>query len=342
MNYFLFFLISLTLSIIFTQIVKQIASRANIVDSPDLGKKKHKGKIPLLGGIAIFLSFFIVLLLIKEKLVIGDLNYSHWLGFFVGALFLMIGGFLDDKFNLSAKKQIIFPILAIICLIAGGVNIEKITNPFGGFIYFNEFFSFFLIAVWLFLMMYTTKLLDGVDGLVSGLGAIGGLIIFLFTATTKYFQPDIALTTAIFVGSCLGFLIFNWHPARIFLGEGGSLLIGYVLGVLAIISGGKIAIALLILGIPMLDVFWTVVRRTLKGKNPFIFADREHLHHRLLRLGLSQPKTVLIFYALAFLFGTSGLFLQTFGKILAVFILIMIMLVFVISFTYLDNRKNGL
>ena len=129
-------------------------------------------------------------------------------------------------------------------------------------------------------MMYTTKLLDGVDGLVSGLGVIGGFVIFLFTATTNYFQPDIALASAIFGGASLGFLIFNWHPAKIFLGEGGSLLIGYILGVLAIISGGKIAIALLILGIPILDVLWTIIRRLLKKQNPFKFSDKLHLHHR--------------------------------------------------------------
>lgn len=340
MNYFLFFIISLFLAIIFTQIVRIVALKLKIVDSPTLLRKIHKKKIPLMGGIAIFLSFFLILFFARGNLLVGDLDVQHWIGFFFGALFLIIGGFLDDKYNLSAKKQIIFPILAIICIILGGVNIEKITNPLGGFIYFNWFFSAGLITAWLLLMMYTTKLLDGVDGLVSGLGAIGGIIIFLFTATTKYFQPDIALASAVFAGSCLGFLIFNWHPARIFLGEGGSLLIGFILGVLAIISGGKIAIALLILGIPILDVFWTIVRRTIAKKNPFLFADQKHLHHRLLKIGLSQPKTALIFYFLAFFFGISGLFLQTTGKVLAVSILILVMLVLVIGFTCLDKKNN--
>jgi predicted adenine nucleotide alpha hydrolase (AANH) superfamily ATPase len=141
-------------------------------------------------------------------------------------------------------------------------------------------------------------------------------------------------------GSICGFLIFNWHPAKIFLGEGGSLLLGYILGVLAIISGGKIAIALLVMGIPILDVAWTILRRVLSGKNPFRFADKKHLHHRLLALGLGQRKTVLIFYGLSLIFGLSGLFLQSRGKFLALIILIILMFVIVVAFGFLDKRTE--
>ncbi len=145
---------------------------------------------------------------------------------------------MDDKYNLAPQQQIIFPLLAIALLIFGGVGIERISNPFGGQIDLDSFafISQGLLIVWALGMMYTTKLLDGVDGLVSGVGAIGALVIFLFTLTTRYFQPDIALAAVLLLGSLSGFLIFNWHPAKIFLGEGGSLLIGYILGVLAIIS----------------------------------------------------------------------------------------------------------
>jgi predicted adenine nucleotide alpha hydrolase (AANH) superfamily ATPase len=188
--------------------------------------------------------------------------------------------------------------------------------------------------------MYTTKLLDGVDGLVSGVSGIGALIIFFFTLTTRYYQPDIAFASIALVGAIAGFLIFNWNPAKIFLGEGGSLLLGYILGVLAIISGGKIAIALLVMGIPVLDVAWTILRRVLKGQNPFRFADRKHLHHRLLDLGLGQKKTVLIFYAFSLIFGLSGLFLQSRGKFLALLLLLFIMLFIVIVFWYLDKKKE--
>ncbi len=335
--YFTIFGATLILSIIFTMLMKRLAVNLNIIDRPDEERKIHRIAMPLLGGMAIFLSFFIILYFVRDKLLSGDLEAHHWLGFFIGACFLMLGGFLDDKYNLKPREQIIFPVLAISSVILGGVNIEKITNPFGGF-FFPGLFSAVLITTWLLAMMYTTKLLDGLDGLVSGVTAIGGIIIFLFTMTTKYYQPDIALAALIFTAACLGFLIFNWHPAKIFLGEGGSLLLGYILGVLAIISGGKIAIALLVMGIPIMDVVWTVVRRAWAGKNPFKFPDRNHLHFRLLDLGLGTRKTVLIYYAFSAIFGLSALFLQSRGKALALIILILIMLVVVAIFRRIDKK----
>ena len=266
----------------------------------------------------------------------------HWLGFFIGALILIIGGTLDDKYNFSPKKQIIFPLLAIAAVLIGGVEITKLSNPLGGYFSLGTalWLSPIFIAIWLMGMMYTTKLLDGVDGLVSGVSAIGALVIFLFTLTTKYYQPDIAFASLVLAGAILGFLFYNFNPASIFLGEGGSLFLGYALGVLAIISGGKIAIALLVMGIPILDVAWTILRRLLSGKNPFKTADKKHLHHRLLALGLNQKQTVLVFYVLSALFGLSGLFLQSQGKVLALIIIVLLMLVLVISFSYIKPKKN--
>ena len=189
-------------------------------------------------------------------------------------------------------------------------------------------------------MMYTTKLLDGVDGLVTGVTAIGAFIIFLFTMTTKYYQPDIGLVALILAAACLGFLILNWHPAKIFLGEGGSLFLGFALGVLAIISGGKIAIALLVMGIPILDVIWTIFRRIKAGQNPFKIADKLHLHFRFLELGLTQRQTALIYYLFASIFGLSALFLQSKGKLIALMILASVMLVVAISVVVLYKIKQ--
>lgn len=347
MFYFLVFLTVLISTALLTYLVKQIALYFKIVDEPDTdrpgSRKIHTQAIPLLGGLAIFIGYFAFLFLFSSHFLSGNLRWSHLIGFFAGALIIVIGGILDDKYNLSPRVQIIFPLLAIVAVICGGVEIAKITNPFGGFLNLNVWFfvSPLVIAVWLLGMMYTTKLLDGVDGLVTGVSAIGGFIIFLFTLTTRYYQPDLAFAAILLAGSCLGFLLFNWHPAKIFLGEGGSLLLGYILGVLAIISGGKIAIALLIMGIPIMDVAWTILRRLLKGKNPFRFADRQHLHHRLLSLGLGQRKTVLVFYFFSLIFGLSGLFLQSRGKLWALIVLAGLMLALVIGFWLLDNRQKS-
>jgi len=350
MNFFIIFVIATAVSVIFTVLVKIFALKFNVVDTPGLDRKIHKTTTPLLGGGAIFMAFFLVLFFMRDVLVAGELNELHWLGFFVASFILILGGFLDDKFNLAAKYQIISPFLAVIIILAFGVSIEKISNPFGeGLIYLDywklaDFFilSALLIFTWLMGMMYTTKLLDGLDGLVTGVTMIGGFIIFLFTITEKYSQPDIAVASLILSAVCFGFLIFNWHPASIFLGEGGSLFLGFALGVLAIISGGKIAVALLVMGIPIMDLAWTIVRRLKKKQNPFKISDREHLHFRLLDTGIGQRKTVLLYYITALGFGLSALFLQSKGKMAALGFLFILMFLMIYIFKKIDSKKHSL
>lgn len=337
-QYLLAFFSALALSLLFTPLIGKLAWKLEVIDKPGGPRKIHQRPTPLMGGLAIFLSFSLIMALNMDGLLAGDLSSKHWLGVILGGLFLMIGGYLDDRYNLKPLKQLIFPLLAILSVIWGGVEIGKISNPLGDYLYLSGLLSVIFVGLWLLGMMYTTKLLDGVDGLVSGVVFIGALIIFLFTLTTKYYQPDIALAASIFGGAILGFWFFNFNPAKIFLGEGGSLFLGYLLGVLAIISGGKIAIALLVMGIPVLDLLWTIIRRIWRGKNPFRFSDKKHLHHRLLALGLGPKRTVLIFYALSLIFGLGGLFLQSRGKLLALALMLGLMFVAVIAFWFFEKR----
>lgn len=351
----LFFLTTLATSFLLTSIVRQIAIRYQILDYPDKERKQHAKATPLLGGVAIFSAVSIILYLNRDILVSGNLEIHHWLGVFIASLVLMIGGIIDDIKKLSPSIQIIFPIIAALIVVVSGVGVEKVSALGGGYfyldvwtiplfswggqmIYFNVISDLFTI-IWLLGMAYTTKLLDGVDGLVASVAGIGSLVIFLFTTTTRWAQSDIAFAALILAGACLGYLILSWHPAKIFLGEGGSLFLGFMLGVLSIISGGKIAIALLIMGIPVLDVVWTIIRRLLKKKNPFKFADREHLHFRLLDAGLSQRQTVIVFSLASLLFGLSALFLQSRGKLYTLFILGFLMIALIIGFTWLDRKR---
>jgi len=333
-----YFIITAFLSFSTVLIIKKLAIRFNFVDKPDEDRKKQANPVPLMGGLGIFLVFFLMLFLNHDKILSGNLNINHWLGFLAGGIVLMVGGYFDDKYRLKAGVQLVAPVLAIILVLLGGIEISKMSNPFGGYLYFDKFLSNIFLFVWLMGMMYTTKLLDGVDGLVSGVVGIGAFIIFLFTMTTKYYQPDIGFASLILFATCVGFLILNWHPAKIYLGEGASLFLGYALGVLAIISGGKIAIALLVMGIPIMDVFWIIIRRLREGKNPFKFADRKHLHFRLIDLGLSPVKTVLFYYLISTIFGLSALFLQSLGKALTIGFLILFMLSLVLFFRYIDNK----
>ncbi|MCX6792886.1 MAG: MraY family glycosyltransferase [Candidatus Falkowbacteria bacterium] len=337
--YFVFFIVTFFLSWLLTIVVKELAFQYKVLDYPR-GRHQHEKPTPLLGGLAIFLALAISLYAGRFLILAGKLEPRHWLGVLAGATILLIGGIIDDVKKLSPYKQFLFPLLAAVAVVVGGVGIEKITNPFGGFFYFNDWLIPAFSILWLLGMMFTTKLLDGVDGLVSSIGAVGAFIIFLFTITTRWYQPDIAFAALMLAAACLGFLVLNWSPAKIFLGESGALLIGFVLGVLSIISGGKIAIALLIMGVPILDVAWTIIRRLLAKKNPFKSADREHLHFRLLDSGLGARKTVLAFALTSFIFGLSALFLQSRGKLLSLVILGALMILAIAMFSWLDRKAK--
>jgi UDP-GlcNAc:undecaprenyl-phosphate/decaprenyl-phosphate GlcNAc-1-phosphate transferase len=335
-------ILSIFLSLVFTIVIKEIALRYKLVDKADLNRKFQKKAIPLAGGWAIFLSVSIVSLIYFRNLIVGDLNIYHWLGVFLASLLIMIGGTLDDRYKLKPLYQFIFPIIAIGIILLAGVEISHLSDPFDSLLSlkFWSVLKYLFVVLWLLAMVYSTKLLDGIDGLVSGLGLIAAVIIFLFTSLTNYYQADIAFFSIVFLGASLGFLIFNFSPAKIYLGEGGSLLIGFLLGIISIISGSKIAIALLIMGLPLLDLFWTVIRRLLSKKNPFKYADRMHLHHRLLDLGLSHKQICLLYYSIAFIFGISALFLQTRGKIYALLMLILLMFIIIIFFYYLTKKPK--
>lgn len=343
MNYLLVFILSFLLSIILTLIVKKIAQRLKILDYPKEERKIHKKPIPLLGGMAIFLSFFLVLSCFYPEILSSHVKLKHLIGIFIGSLILMIGGYLDDKYDLKPRQQVIWPILAILPIIASGIGIREITNPFGGIInlamYEKVIFWWqglpyrltlpadLITFVWLLGMMYTTKFLDGLDGLATGISTIGAFLIFLLSTVTVYFLPEVALISAIFIGASLGFLIFNFYPAKIFLGEGGSLFVGFILGILSILASGKIATALLVMGIPILDVIWVIIRRIFFEKKSPTLADKKHLHFRLLDIGFSHRGAVLFLYFLVIFFGLAALFLQSMGKLIALGILTIVMII---------------
>ena len=366
------FILSIIFSAILTLLVRWLALKFKIMDWPQIaGRKIHKQPVPLLGGIAVFLTFFIILFAVYfspywpgQKFGLFEVlpkglnlvNLKQLIGLFLAGLLLMLGGFLDDKYHLKPKQQIVWPILACLVVIISGVGIGFINNPFGpGYLHFDnlkfEIFRFHGVPfyftpwadlftfIWLMLLMYATKLLDGLDGLVSGLTGIGALTIAGLCFLTKFYQPDIGTMAVILAGTSLGFLIFNFHPAKIFLGEGGSLFAGFILGSLAIISGGKVAIALFILGIAVIDLMAVMVQRIFKHYSPFL-ADRNHLHFRLLDLGFSHRQTVIFYWLIAVVLGAAGLFLRTTGKIIALIIMVIAVSILIIILAKRHSSKD--
>lgn len=321
--------LAFVLSFLFTFLVRRLALIFHLVDTPNLPRKIHTRPVAQLGGIAIFLSIAVAvvgILLSGDLLTSGEITFRHYVGVLLGGAILMIGGYLDDRFDLSPVAAIIAPILAALTSIGFGIEIEKLTNPLGGIVVLEAWQSDVLVFTWLLIVMYTTKFLDGLDGLATSVSSVGTLMIMLLALTTAYYQPDVALFSSVVLGAFLGFLFWNIHPASIFLGEGGSLFVGYMLAILAVISGGKVATALLVLGIPILDAVWVVGRRFKEGGLHRIFeGDKKHLHHRLLRIGWGQTTIVILYVAIASLFGASALLLQSRQKLIALLILSLVM-----------------
>ena len=321
--------LSFVLSFLLTLFVRRLAIYFHIVDEPGLLRKIHSRPVALLGGVAIFIAIsacVIGILSSGDFLTSGEINATHYIGVLLGGIILMIGGYIDDRFKLPPRFAIIAPVLAAITAIGFGIEVDKLSNPLGGQIVLEGWQSDILVFVWLLVVMYTTKFLDGLDGLATSVTSVGALMVMLLSLTVAYFQPDVALLSAVTFGAFVGFLFWNMHPASIFLGEGGSTFVGYMLGILAVISGGKLATALLVLGIPLLDVVWVVSRRWREGGFSKMFqGDKKHLHHRLLKLGWGQTHIVLLYVVIASAFGVSALFLQSREKLVALLILGVIM-----------------
>jgi UDP-GlcNAc:undecaprenyl-phosphate/decaprenyl-phosphate GlcNAc-1-phosphate transferase len=348
MTYFLFFILAAILSVIITPLVKRLAIKTGILDIPDSPRRIHKKPVPMLGGLGAFLAFLLSIL-VYLKFGTVDFNIvpvNFFIAIISGAIILMIGGVLDDKFHLPPKILWLFPALASLVIVYSGigVGIKSLSNPFGGqisldFSILSVPFSAIFIWLWMMGMIFTTKFLDGLDGLCAGISLIGGLTLFALSLLPHINQPITATLAIIFSGALFGYLFFSFNPASIFLGEAGSTFLGFMLGVLSIILGGKIATALLVMGIPILDVAWVIIRRLWYRTSPFQ-ADRKHLHFRLLDLGFSQRQTVGILWAISLIFGFTAVFLQSFGKLIALLILFAVMLILAISAVVVYKRQH--
>lgn len=333
------FILSTLLASLITPGVIFVAKRLKIIDQPS-PRKIHSNPVPLLGGVAIFLSFTITILIITigGNVIDNKVGFSKLIAIIIGGFILMIGGYFDDRYNLKPSRQIFFPILAILVVVIAGVRINFVTNPIGGILHFAPLLGSSLGFIWLLGMGYTTKFLDGLDGLLTGVTAIGSIIIFIVSLRWDTPMSLTSIMSLALAGSCLGFLIFNWHPAKIFLGEGGSVYCGLMLGVLSIMTGSKIATALLIMGIPILDVLWVIIRRILQRQSP-VAADRKHLHFRLIDIGLSHRQTVFFLYAVTLIFGLTSIFLHSWGKIYALLFLAVFMVTLAIILVRVYQKK---
>ncbi|MBI4054045.1 MAG: undecaprenyl/decaprenyl-phosphate alpha-N-acetylglucosaminyl 1-phosphate transferase [Candidatus Doudnabacteria bacterium] len=349
--FFAAFFAAVSCSFVLTFIIRKLAVKLQVIDYPDLPRKIQRSPVPSLGGLAIYLAFGFVATV--SWLSFGPfgkfISPAYLVGILVGGLILMLGGYFDDRYRLPPRYSIIAPVLSAIAILLAGVQLSYINHPLGGALFLDTVkvsgypvFGGLFVFLWVLGMIYTTKFLDGLDGLASGVSVIAAAVLFFLSRIPAVNQPDTALLAVIFAGATLGFLPWNFHPAKIFLGEGGSTFLGFMIGTLSVIAGGKIATALLVMGVPILDVAWVILRRIANNFSPFV-GDRKHLHYRLLDLGLSQRQTVLTLYFISAAFGVSGLFLQSAGKLVALFLLLSVMVVLGTFAVLAYNKKmrNG-
>ncbi len=317
-------LIALALTGLLTPLIRQLALQYKIVDQPG-GRRVNTTPIPRMGGVALILGFWLTLAGLTA-LSPDQLNFSgqfilgidrNLFGVLLGSLILAITGIVDDIYNLSPLVKLIAQLAAAACIPLFGIHIQWLAHPLGGQdIQLPLWLDTLIIVGWIVSLINVVNWLDGLDGLATGVGAIASLILFFLSLAPFVDQPATAVLAIVLFGSCLGFLPANFNPAKVFLGDSGSMFLAYILAVLAVISGGKLATAGLVLGIPILDAAWVIIRRVLSGRSPFK-GDRLHLHHRLFDAGLSQKQTVILYWIISGLFGSIALASRTYGKTLA-------------------------
>lgn len=310
LTFLLTFLISLLLTILLTPMVRSFAPEIGAMDQPS-ERKVHKSSIPRSGGIAIYFGFLVAVLFgILSGGVSGtNLNSHHLLGILLGGSVVLLTGLLDDIYRLPSLLKLLFQVIGASVAIYFGVEITFISNPFEGMVPLG-FIAVPLTLLWVVGMTNAINLIDGLDGLATGVTAISAGTLFIVALRTH--QIGAALLMLALCGAALGFLRYNFNPASIFLGDSGSYFLGFVLATAAIIGVFKttlvvaLIIPLLILGVPIFDTAFAIMRRLKNRQSPFA-ADNRHIHHLLLRAGLNQREAVLSIYIVCFLLSVIAL-----------------------------------
>jgi len=300
------FLVSFGVAFLLMPVFIKLAKKFRLVDKPN-ERKIHTHPMPTLGGVIIYLAFMagIFLSLSISPGFAAEFN-EYLLSLYIGGSAILLLGILHDTIDIQPVAKLLGQIIAGLILFINGIKIEVITNPFGGQIYLSQELSMLLTVGWVVAVINAINLVDGLDGLASGITIISAIVLFLIA----YLRQELSslFLIAALIGATLGFLRYNFHPARIFMGDTGSMFLGFILSILSILGINKMAttVALLVpiaaLGIPIYDTASVVFRRLIMKKNVMV-SDRKHLHYRLLEMGVSHKQVVLFLYAVAIYFG---------------------------------------
>lgn len=338
------FITALIVSFLGTPVAKTIAYKIGAIDVPKDTRRMHKKPIPRLGGIAIFAGFYISSIIFDTGYMTREIR-----GMLIGAIVIIALGMFDDVLALAAKKKFLIQIVATLIPTICGVRITHIPNffdPNGASFILPVWAQYIVTVFWMLAILNSVNLIDGLDGLAVGVSGIMATCVMIIVILLQ--SPAVAILAAGLAGACLGFVPYNFNPAKMFMGDTGSMFIGYTLAVMSIMGLFKayaiiaFAIPFLIFGLPIFDMVFVSIRRILSGKSP-MSADKTHLHHRLIDLGFSQKKTVLIMYGVAAVLSLTAVLIAGEGfiraAILVLIVFIVIMLVSIIAYKHKVHKQ---
>lgn len=328
-------------TIIATPLSLILIRKMGILDDPKIHKHPaiiHTKPIPRGGGLPLFLG-----VLIAGAIFLWPPNEITIAIFFAGFIALVVG-LLDDKFDISPYIRFATNILSALIVVSAGITVSFITNPFGGILFLNqiEFLPQLISIVWIVWVMNMLNWSKGVDGQMPGIVAISAIVIGMLSLRFPIIDQNNLISAQlsfIIAGSSLGFLIFNFYPAKIFPGYSATAIY-LLLAVVSILSSAKLATAILVMGVPMMDGLFTVFRRIMTGRSPF-WHDKKHLHHLLLGLGLSQRKIALFYWLFSAILGSLALVLSSRGKLFAIIMLLIIVGGGILYLSRFLKRTNG-
>ncbi|KKP47599.1 MAG: hypothetical protein UR39_C0003G0004 [Candidatus Woesebacteria bacterium GW2011_GWA1_33_30] len=307
-------LISFSISFLLTPIIIKLAKKLKIIDDPKKNthpKVIHTKPTPRGGGIPIFFAILITSLLFIPI-------DKHLIAILMGAFVIFVMGFLDDRYNLNPYLRLFLGLLGALIPISSGIGISFLTNPFGGIIDLsNPIISDIFALVWIVFMMNMLNMgAKGIDGQLSGVTVISAITItaLSFTYSADITQWSVIVLTSITAGAFLGFFPWHKYPQKIMPGYGGATLAGYMLAIASILSTTKVGTLIVVLGIPLIDTGYTVLRRIFSGKSP-VWGDRGHFHHKLLDSGLSKKQVSQVYWSLTAILGVLALNLNSAYKL---------------------------
>jgi UDP-GlcNAc:undecaprenyl-phosphate GlcNAc-1-phosphate transferase len=341
MNYNLFLaplLVSFAIAVAVLVAIILWSKKKPLLDGRIESRHVHQKGISRFGGVAIIIAF-VATILIDKKLVVD----SPLMGLLIAVVAILFFGVLDDLKQISWKAQFLFQIGLVVLVYSMGIRLEFISNPFGGIFLLQgvigTIFCIVISIIWVVLLTNAINWVDGLDGVAGGITLIGGLSIFFLSLRPEVNQPPIAIIAATLVGAMLAFLLFNFFPSKIIAGTSGSIFMGFVLSILAIFAGAKIATTLLVMAVPIIDALWVIGERWHAGVSIFS-GDRRHLHFRLLELGWSVRKICFFYYAITAVVALVALNTHALGKFATFVVLTVCMVAFFVAIRGKIGIKN--